>query len=161
MGEGSIHASSSIVSDDSDGGREDAKAADTGSDKAASVARGNALVGRRSSAESAQQLKDQRVRQQRVDKASQREERRRAERERQAAQEEQEEALFSGHAWTRMLDNGWTEVELLLQRPIDKEEDLLYTVAAAEAGMMFTDQLNSAAKSLGVLRGTLSRWLLP
>jgi len=123
--------------------------------------RGHAHAGRRSSAESAKHLQEQKLKLQREEKAAQREDRRRAEKERQAAQDVEDEALFTGHAWTRVLDNGWSEVELLLQRPIEREEDLLYAVAAAEAGMMFTDQLNSAAKSLGVLRGALSRWLLP
>ena len=155
-----VNASTSIISDESDS-REDSKAFEpVEKEKVKPVAR-QGQVGRRSSAESTQQLKDQRLKQQRLDKASLREERRRVERERQAVEDEQQDALFNGHAWTRILDNGWSEVELLLQRPIDKEEDLMYTVAAAEAGMMFTDQLNSAAKSLGVLRGTLSRWLLP
>ena len=123
--------------------------------------RGHAQAGRRSSAESAKHLQEQKLKMRREEKAAQREDRRRAEKERQAAQDVEDEALFTGHAWTRVLDNGWSEVELLLQRPIEREEDLLYAVAAAEAGMMFTDQLNSAAKSLGVLRGALSRWLLP
>ena len=123
---------------------------------------GRVPAGRRSSAENAQQLKEQKLKAQRAEKALQREDRRRVEKERQAAQEMEEEAFFTGsNPWTRALDNGWTEVELLLQRPIEREEDLLYAVAAAEAGMMFTDQLNSTAKTLGVLRGALSRWLLP
>eukprot|EP00606_Chrysophyceae_sp_TOSAG23-5_P000887 GSChrysophyteH2.ASY1.ANO1.216.1 assembled CDS len=123
------------------------------------------IAGRRASAESAQQLKEQRLKEQRADakadKAVQREERRRRVAEQQAKREEEEEVLFTGKAWSRQLNSGWCEVELLLQRPITTDEDLQYTVAAAEAGMMFTDQLSSAAKSLGVLRGALSRWLLP
>jgi hypothetical protein len=63
--------------------------------------------------------------------------------------------------WTRALDIRWGEVNLLLRKKICSEADIQYTVAAAEAGLMFTDQLNSVAKSLNVLRGTLSRWLLP
>ena len=123
------------------------------------------IAGRRASAESAQQLKEQRLKEQRADakadKAVQREERRRRVAELQAKREEEEEVLFTGKAWSRQLNSAWCEVELLLQRPIANDEDLQYTVAAAEAGMMFTDQLSSAAKSLGVLRGALSRWLLP
>ena len=63
--------------------------------------------------------------------------------------------------WTRALDIRWSEVNLLLRRKIDCQEDIQYVVAAAEAGLMFTDQLTNVAKSLNVLRGTLSRWLLP
>ena len=63
--------------------------------------------------------------------------------------------------WTRALDTRWGEVNLLLRKKIDCDEDIQYTVAAAEAGLMFTDQLNNVAKTLDVLRGTLSRWLLP
>jgi hypothetical protein len=121
--------------------------------------------GRRATAESAAQLKEQKLKAEKAekasDKAAQREERRLKAKEQQAKLEEEQEALFSGKAWSRKLNNGWNETELLLQKPIDNIEDLQYTVAAAEAGIMFTDQLNSAAKSLGVLRGTLSRWLLP
>jgi hypothetical protein len=63
--------------------------------------------------------------------------------------------------WSRALDSRWSEVNLLLRRKIETDEDLQYTIASAEAGLMFTDQLNITAKSLNVLRGTLSRWLLP
>jgi hypothetical protein len=119
------------------------------------------IAGRRKSAENPQQIKEQKLKEMRAEKAVQREERRKRVVEQQAKQEEEEEALFSGKAWSRQLHSGWSEVELLLQRPIEREDDLVYTVAAAEAGIMFTDQLSSAAKSLGVLRGTLSRWLLP
>jgi hypothetical protein len=52
-------------------------------------------------------------------------------------------------------------VDFLLRRQIHTDEDISYTVAATEAGLMFIDQLNALAKGLGVLRGTLSRWLLP
>lgn len=35
----------------------------------------------------------------------------------------------------------WAEVSLLLKKPIKSEEDLLYAVASAEAGIIFTDQV--------------------
>lgn len=72
-----------------------------------------------------------------------------------------EEPEPSNKLWSRALDSRWSEVNLLLRRKIETDEDLQYTIAAAEAGLMFTDQLNITAKSLNVLRGTLSRWLLP
>ena len=72
-----------------------------------------------------------------------------------------EEPEPSNKLWSRALDSRWSEVNLLLRRKIETDEDLQYTIASAEAGLMFTDQLNITAKSLNVLRGTLSRWLLP
>ena len=35
----------------------------------------------------------------------------------------------------------WAEVSLLLRKPIVSEQDMLYTVAAAEAGLMYIDQV--------------------
>eukprot|EP01035_Chromulina_nebulosa_P021378 gene21378-27695_t len=58
--------------------------------------------------------------------------------------------------WTNDLENKWGEVDLLLRRPLDSESDMLFTIAAAEAGLIFTDQLNSTAKSLNMLRGANS-----
>eukprot|EP01038_Epipyxis_sp_PR26KG_P009406 gene9406-12667_t len=63
--------------------------------------------------------------------------------------------------WTEELENSWGEVSLLLRQPILSEADMHYAVASTEAGIIFTDQLNSLAKNLHVLRGALSRWLLP
>ena len=37
----------------------------------------------------------------------------------------------------------WGEVGLLLRKPIKCEEDMFYTVAAAEAGIIFADQVNT------------------
>lgn len=37
----------------------------------------------------------------------------------------------------------WTEVSLLLRQPIHTEEDMHYTAAAAEAGILFTDQVQA------------------
>lgn len=69
---------------------------------------------------------------------------------------------------------------MLLRKPLRNEEDMMYAVAAAEAGIIFTDQvsvymlsvasylpfrflskMNTFAKTLHVLRGALSRWILP
>lgn len=38
----------------------------------------------------------------------------------------------------------WTEVRLLLRKAIQTEEDMLYTAAAAEAGIFFTDQVRGS-----------------
>jgi hypothetical protein len=59
------------------------------------------------------------------------------------------------------LQSRWHEVNLLLRRRIDSEADMQFTMAAAEAGLLYSDQLNAVAKSLNVLRGTISRWILP
>lgn len=37
----------------------------------------------------------------------------------------------------------WAEVSLLLRKPILQEEDMLYTVAAAEAGLIYTDEVRA------------------
>jgi hypothetical protein len=65
-------------------------------------------------------------------------------------------------------------VEFLLRRPLNSDADIQFALASAEAGLIFMDevsplslplslptQLNRVAKSLNMLRGTLSRWLLP
>lgn len=70
-----------------------------------------------------------------------------------------------------------SEVELLLRKPINNDDDIEFVLASAEAGLLFMDevhffsvcgpipnvciQLNSVAKRLNLLRGTLTRWLLP
>lgn len=64
-------------------------------------------------------------------------------------------------AWSNTLINKWAEVELLLRRPITCDEDIMYSMAASEAGLLFMEQLDKTAKSLHCLRGTLSRWILP
>ena len=38
-------------------------------------------------------------------------------------------------------DYRWAEISLLLRKPILQEEDMLYTVAAAEAGLMYTEEV--------------------
>lgn len=63
--------------------------------------------------------------------------------------------------WTAELDNMWTETSLLLRVPITSAEDLIFIEASAEAGLLFMSQLDDTAKSLNILRGALSRWLLP
>ncbi|CAE7457352.1 unnamed protein product [Symbiodinium microadriaticum] len=80
--------------------------------------------------------------------------------------------------WSKTMDMRKGEVELLLRRPINSDEDIQFTLAAAEAGLIFMDevglfqngglksdacclQLDRVAKSLHMLRGSLSRWLLP
>lgn len=37
----------------------------------------------------------------------------------------------------------WAEVSLLLRKPILQEEDMLYTVAAAEAGLIYTEEVRA------------------
>ena len=49
----------------------------------------------------------------------------------------------------------------MLRRPVESDEDVQYTLASAEAGLLFFEQLEAKAKALGVLRGALSRWILP
>ena len=55
----------------------------------------------------------------------------------------EEEEKFKGKVWSRSLDLGWSEVTLLLRKRIEKEEDLVYTISAAEAGMAFTEQVKN------------------
>jgi hypothetical protein len=65
-------------------------------------------------------------------------------------------------------------VEFLLRRPLNNDADIQFALASAEAGLIFMDevlilslldllslQLDRVAKSLHMLRGALSRWLLP
>ena len=54
-----------------------------------------------------------------------------------------------------------SEVELMLRRPVDSDAEIQYTLACAEAGLLFLEQLEEKARALNVLRGTLSRWILP
>lgn len=64
-------------------------------------------------------------------------------------------------AWSNTLAHKWVEVELLLRREITSDEDIMYSMAASEAGLLFMEQLDKTAKSLRCLRGTISRWILP
>lgn len=63
--------------------------------------------------------------------------------------------------WTPQLDSMWIETSLLLRVPVKTAEDLIYVEAAAEAGLLFMSEMDEVSKSLNILRGTLSRWLLP
>lgn len=63
--------------------------------------------------------------------------------------------------WTQELDSMWIETSLLLRVPIANAEDLIFVEASAEAGLLFMSELDDVARSLNILRGTLSRWLLP
>lgn len=63
--------------------------------------------------------------------------------------------------WSDGIESRWLEVRFLLRKPIESEADMRFTIAATESGLLFIDQLNNVAKSLNVLRGTLSRWILP
>lgn len=63
--------------------------------------------------------------------------------------------------WSETMDMRRMEVDLMLRKPINSDSDVNYTLAAAEAGLMFMEELDRVAKSLHILRGTLSRWLLP
>ena len=47
----------------------------------------------------------------------------------------------SGSFWTTSLDTRWQEVMFLLKKPIQSEGDMIYTIAAAEAGLMFIDEV--------------------
>jgi hypothetical protein len=43
--------------------------------------------------------------------------------------------------WNEDLDRRWTEVSYLLRKPIDSEENMMFTIASAEAGLIFIDQV--------------------
>jgi len=49
----------------------------------------------------------------------------------------------------------------MLRKPVNSDEDMNYTLASAEAGLIYLDQVAAKASSLGVLQGTFSQWLLP
>ena len=68
---------------------------------------------------------------------------------------------YEAKPWSRSMEVRSTEVEFMLRKPVESDEDMQYTLAAAEAGLIFMDALEAKAKKLGVLRGTLSRWILP
>ena len=63
--------------------------------------------------------------------------------------------------WSRSMEVRGSEVEHLLREPVRSAQEMAYTLAAAEAGLLFLDHLEAKARELGVLRGTLSRWILP
>jgi hypothetical protein len=49
-------------------------------------------------------------------------------------------------------------VSLLLRKPILQEEDMLYTVAAAEAGLIYTDEVSHDGRTLFVTRCSPIVW---
>lgn len=59
------------------------------------------------------------------------------------------------------LQQQWFELELLLRSPIGSAEDWERTRAAASDAQRFLAQLDNTARELGVLKGVLSRHLLP
>ncbi len=69
--------------------------------------------------------------------------------------------VYDAKPWSRSMEVRSNEVEFMLRKPVESDEDIQYTLAAAEAGLIFMDALEAKSKKLGVLRGTLSRWILP
>ena len=55
----------------------------------------------------------------------------------------------------------WGEVMFLLRKPVKTGEQIANTARAARDGLRFLDEVDSKAAELDVLRGSLSRWLLP
>ena len=55
----------------------------------------------------------------------------------------------------------WGEIMFLLRKPIRTDADFDNCMARTAQGAEFLNQLEKAAGELGVLKGTLSRWLLP
>ncbi len=51
----------------------------------------------------------------------------------------------------------WAEISLLLRKPILQEEDMLYTVAAAEAGLMYTEEVKTCYGTVNLSVFRLSR----
>lgn len=49
----------------------------------------------------------------------------------------------------------------LLRKPVSSAEDVAGTAQAAKDGLVWLDEIDTLAEELGVLRGSLSRWLLP
>jgi hypothetical protein len=63
--------------------------------------------------------------------------------------------------WSRSMEVRGNEVGYLLRNPVRSTQEMSCALAAAEAGLLFLDHLEAKARELGVLRGTLSRWILP
>jgi hypothetical protein len=63
--------------------------------------------------------------------------------------------------WTQTMDMRSGEVEFLLRRPINNDEDIMHSLNCAEAGIQFLEELDRVAESNNMNRGTISRWLLP
>jgi len=68
------------------------------------------------------------------------------------------EPQTGSHAW---LSKQLFETELVLRNSISNEEDLQYTLGAAEAGLMYMEQIASCAKEVGISKGALSRYVMP
>jgi len=64
-------------------------------------------------------------------------------------------------AEVQVLGQKWGELMFLLRKPVASPTDVETTVATAREGLAFLDKLEALAEELGVLRGSLSRWLLP
>ena len=62
---------------------------------------------------------------------------------------------------TSLLSRQWGEIMFLLRKPITSNAELAATWRSARAGREFLCELEETAWDLGVLQGTLSRWLLP
>jgi len=61
----------------------------------------------------------------------------------------------------RKLEKNWAELNFVLRRPAESDMDLTGIYATAQRSLQFLDQLDRKAMELKVLRGTLSRMLLP
>ena len=59
------------------------------------------------------------------------------------------------------LKGRWNEVEYLLRKPVRSSEDIDSIVKEAQSGLFFLKKLDSESSRLGMLRGTLSRCVLP
>ena len=59
------------------------------------------------------------------------------------------------------LSQRWFELTFLLRKEIDCIESFKYTQNTANQSLIFLSKLNAIANDLGILRGTLSRALLP
>ena len=61
----------------------------------------------------------------------------------------------------KRLERAWGELEFVLRRPIESDDDIAATRTTARASLEFLEQLDKKAAELNILRGTLSRLLLP
>ena len=50
--------------------------------------------------------------------------------------------------WSRSMEVRCTEVEFMLKNPVTNDDDLNYTLAAAEAGLLFMEQLEAKVMHL-------------
>jgi len=63
--------------------------------------------------------------------------------------------------WSRSMEVRHGEVDLMLRKPVKTSQEIHYTLASAEAGLLFMDQLETLAKRLHATAGQLTRWILP